>query len=371
MSPPTMDRRIESPAIVSRARPTEAELRSPGGLRWRSLRRALLGRAGLAGLVLTTLVLVAVYLLLPAATAQPARIPRVGFLALGTAGLSGDVAPFQQGMSELGYVEDQNVVVEYRFADGKADRMPELAAELVALPVDVLVATSSPAIRAAQQATGTIPIIMGISAEPVEQGFVASLARPGGNITGLTSMSVELSGKRLEYLREIVPGIARVAVLGDSTYPGKALELQQLQRAAAHLGLELQLLEARTPADFEGAFEAARRDRAQGLLVLGMPLFHQNHAQVAALAARDGLASIYETPQLIRAGGLVAYGPTNDDLFQRSAYYVDRILKGSRPANLPVERPTLFYLAINLQTAEALGLTVPHSLLINAHEVVR
>jgi putative tryptophan/tyrosine transport system substrate-binding protein len=241
----------------------------------------------------------------------------------------------------------------------------------VSLDVHVIVATSSPAIRAAQRATSTIPIVMGISAEPVEQGFVASLARPGGNITGLTSMSVELSGKRLEYLREMVPGMARVAVLWDSTYPGKTLELQELQHAAELLGLQLQLLEARTPADFEGAFEAAREGQAQAMLVQGTPTFHQSHARIAELAARDRLPSMHESPHLVHNGGLVAYGPTNDDLFHRSAYFVDRILRGAAPHDLPVERPTRFYLAINLQTADALGLTVPRSLLVNAHQLVQ
>jgi putative ABC transport system substrate-binding protein len=366
----TQEQRVDNPPPAASGAPPGDDSRGVSPVQ-APPRRALLARAALGAVVVVAVVLLAAYAVVPAATVQPARIPRVGFLALGTAGLSGDVKPFQQGMSELGYVEGQNVVVEYRFADGKAERLPELAAELVSLDVDAIVATSSPAIRAAQQATRTIPIVMGISAEPVEQRFVTSLARPGGNITGLTSMSVELSGKRLEYLSEIVPRMARVAVLWDSTYPGKTLEVQELQHAAELLGLQLQLLEARTPADFEGAFEAARAGQAQAMLVLGTPTFHQNHARIAELAARDELPSMHETPHLVRNGGLVAYGPTNDDLFHRSAYFVDRILRGAAPNDLPVERPTRFYLAMNLQTAEALGLTVPRSLLVNAHEVVQ
>ena len=362
----TIDGPTDSPTRARRGGNADA---GPTGQEQRARKRALVSQAALGGIVVT-LALLAAYAVFAAATAQPARIPRVGFLALGSAGLSGDVKPFQQGMSELGYVEGQNVVVEYRFADGKAERLPELAAELVSLQVDAIVATSSPAIRAAQRATSTIPIVMGISAEPVEQGFVASLARPGGNVTGLTSISVELSAKRLEILSEIVPGIARVAVLWDPTYPGKTLEIQEMQHAATVLGLQLHLLEARTPADLEGAFEAAREEQAQAIVALGTPTFHQEHARIAELALRAGLPSMHETPQLVRTGGLVAYGPTNDDLFHRSAYFVDRILRGTPPADLPVERPTRFYLAVNLQTAEALGLTVPRRLLLNAHQVV-
>jgi putative ABC transport system substrate-binding protein len=299
------------------------------------------------------------------------RVPVVGFLALGTEGQSGDVEPFRQGLQEQGYVEGQNIVVDYRFAEGKADRLPTLAAELVSRRVDIIVATSSPAISAAMQATRTIPIVMGISANPVEQGFVESLARPGGNVTGLTSLSLELSRKRPEILRDAVPGIERVAVLWNPNNPAKALELRETQAAAELLGFHLYPSEVRSAADVDGALAAAAAENVDALLVLGDPVLHQNHPRITQAAVASGLPSMFESPELLANGGLLAYGPKNADLFQRSAVYVDKILKGSKPSDLPVERPSRYYLLISLREAGRLGMTIPPRLLRQADEVVQ
>ncbi|HLH23454.1 MAG TPA: ABC transporter substrate-binding protein [Chloroflexota bacterium] len=301
-----------------------------------------------------------------APAAPPAQPPRVGVLAFGSPGQLGPLEAFEHGLTERGYDLNSTLSLEYRFAEGKPERFPALAAELVGVPVDLILAASSPAIQAAMQATQTIPIVMAVSAEPVEQGFVASLARPGGNVTGLTSLSLQLSQKRLEVLRDALPEIARVAVLWDPMYPGKRKEFAATAEAAQRLGLELQSTEVQRPDQFEAAFADIARERADAVVVLGGPLFQQQHPRLAALALDGRLPSMFETPQLLAGGGLLAYGPNNDDLFAYAASYVERILKGARPEELPVEQPTRFYLAVNLRTARALGITLPRETLLNA-----
>jgi putative ABC transport system substrate-binding protein len=332
-------------------------------LAWRPARLAL---ACLAGALLLT----ACAVQSPAAP-QPAPLPRVGFLALGSQGLSGDVEPFREGLREQGYVEGQNVLVEYRFADGQADRLPSLVADLISLGVDVIVATSSPAIRAAMEATTTIPIVMGISANPVGQGFVASLAQPSGNVTGLTSLSLELSRKRLEVFKDALPTIERVVVLWNPNNSAKLLELQEALPAAEALGVQLLPLEVHTSGDLDAALTATLAERPDAVFVLGDPVLHQSHVRIAQFAASAQLPSMFESPELVSQGGLLAYGPKNADLFQRSAVYVDKILKGAKPSELPVERPTRFYLVINLKEAQAIGVVIPTRVLRIANEVVQ
>ncbi len=303
-------------------------------------------------------------------TAPSAAPPRVGYLSA-TSSASRTAEAFRAGLAELGYVEGQNLVVEWRFADDQLDRLPALAAELAAMPVAVIVVGSTPAIRAARAATDTIPIVMGVSADPVEQGFVASLARPGGNVTGLTSISLELSAKRLEVLRDAFPALQRVGVLWNPANPAKPLEWQDTVAAAPVLGVRVVSLEARDAAEMEAALELAERERVEALVVLGDPIMTSQQARIRAFATRQRVPDLWETPENVEAGALLAYGPNRDDLFRRAAYYVDRILKGAQPADLPVERPTRFFLAVNFRTAEATGLDLSPTLLREATIVVR
>jgi putative ABC transport system substrate-binding protein len=311
-----------------------------------------------------------------AAEAQPvAKIPRIGVLSAGFPPGSADPAAFEafrQGLRDLGYVEGQTIVVEYRWAEGQGDRLPDLAAELVGLPVDLIVAGTTRAVQAAQHATKTIPIVMAVSADPVASGFVASLARPGGNITGMSLMAPEVSGKRLELLRDIRPGVSRVAVLWNPAQPGSRIDLQGLESAAQSLGLQLYPLEVRSPDAFESAFAAMHREGADALLVLRDPLLLDRHlSAIATYALQHRLPTMYGWRAFVEAGGLMSYGPRVSDLFRRATYYVDRILKGAQPADLPVEQPTQFELVLNLKTAQALGLTIPPHLLVLADEVIR
>jgi putative ABC transport system substrate-binding protein len=277
-----------------------------------------------------------------------------------------------QGLRELGYVEGQNIVIEYRFSEGKDERLPELAAELVNLKVDLILASGTPASVAARQATSTIPIVMGgLAASPVELGFVASLARPGGNITGMTLMTTQLGGKRLELFKEILPGLARVAVFWNPPNPTYGPVLKELEAAAPTLGLQLQRVEVRVPDDFEGAFEAATRERAGALYAPGDPLTTNRPRMVADIALKYRLPTMMEYREFPEAGGLLSYGPNLFDLYRRSASHVDKILKGANPADLPMEQPTKLDFGINLRTAEALGLTIPQSVLTLATEVIR
>ncbi len=306
------------------------------------------------------------------AAQQPAKVPRVGILWMNPLPASAHlVEAFRQGLRELGYVEGQNIAIEFRSAEGKLERVPDLAAELVRLRVDVIITGTTPLIRAAQQATRTIPIVMGISDDPVSQGFVASLARPGGNITGLSTLAPDLAGKRLQLLKEIVPKVSRVAVLWNADNPGVALSFRETAAAAQTLGVELRSLVVRGPDEFEGAFQAATQERAGALTLLGDPLMFRHRARNVDLAAKHRLPAMYGTREFVEAGGFMSYGPNLADLFRRAATYVDKILKGAKPADLPVQQPTRFELVINLKAAKVLGLTIPPSILIRADQVIQ
>ncbi len=303
---------------------------------------------------------------------EPANIPRIGYLDANP--LSGDTArmeAFQQGLRELGYVEGKNVVIELRSAEGKRDRLPTLAAELVHLKVDVIVTAGASTTRAAMKATTTIPIVMAQDSDPVGKGVVASLARPGGNITGLSTLAPEISGKQLELLKEILPKLSRVAVLGTSTRPGNAQALREVKLAAGAFKVELRYLDVLDPKKIETAFGAARKERADAVLVLAGRILTSHRTQIVELAVKSRLPAIYPFPVYVEAGGLMSYGVRRSDLFRRAATYVDKILKGANPAELPVEQPTKFELVINLKTAKALGLTIPPTLLLQATKVIK
>ncbi|HEV2056976.1 MAG TPA: ABC transporter substrate-binding protein [Methylomirabilota bacterium] len=279
---------------------------------------------------------------------------------------------FRQGLRELGWVEGQNIVIDYRFAEGRFDRLPDLAAELVRLKVDIIVAVSTPGVVAAKNATETIPIVMISVGDPVGLGLIASLARPGGNVTGLSySAGLEIVGKQLELLKETVPKIRRVAILSNPANPSHPPAIRELNVAARSLGVRLQFLEARGPNEFDGAFAAMATERVGALLVLTDGVFILHRTQLADLAARSRLPGAHGTREMVEAGGLMSYGPSLRDLYRRSAAYVDKILKGAKPGDLPVEQPTKFALVINLKAAKALGLTIPPSLLQRADEVIQ
>jgi len=308
-----------------------------------------------------------------AAKAQtPAKVPRIGFLSSRSPAQSGPyIELFRQGLRELGYVEGQNIVIEYRFAEGRPERLPALAAELVRLKVDVIVTTAPPAPEAAKQATSTIPIVFATAVDPVANGLVASLARPGGNITGLANMSAEVVGKQLQLLKEVAPKVSRVAVLQNPNNHGHPVVLREAEGAARTLGLQLHIVPARTPSEIEAAFAAMRSQRAGGVLVLRDSVFFAQRTQIAALAAKSRLPAVYGFREDAEAGGLMAYGASLPHMYRRAATYVDKILKGAKPADLPVEQPTKFELVINLKTAKALGLTIPQSLMQRADEVIQ
>jgi putative ABC transport system substrate-binding protein len=319
--------------------------------------------------VLSIVILASAHL---AAAQQPGKIPRIGFLAtVSPSTISDRVEAFRQGLRELGYVEGKNIVTEWRYAEGKADQLPGLAAELVRLKVDLIVSVAPLPTRSAKEATSTIPIVMAFDQDPVGNGFVASLARPGGNITGLSTLSPEISGKQLELLKEIVPRLSRVAVLGSSTTPGNAQVLKETELAAGALGVKLQYLDVPGPKDIETAFRAATKGRADALLVLASPVLISQRAQIADLAIKSRLPAIYERREYVEAGGLMTYGVSISDLFHRAATYVDKILKGAKPADLPVEQPTKFELVINLKTAKQIGLTIPPNVLARADRVIK
>ncbi len=303
---------------------------------------------------------------------QPKKVPRIGFLtATSPSAVSARTEAFRQGLRELGYVEGKNIVIELRSAEGKLDRVSELAAELVRLNVDVIVTAGSASTRPAKEATVTIPIVMGFDNDPVGSGFVASLARPGGNITGLSILSPEISGKQLELLKEIVPRLARVAVLGDSTEPGNAQALKEIELAAGAFGVKLQYLDVLGPKDIETAFRAANKGRADAVLLLPSPILLSQRTQLADLALKSRLPATYSRPEYVEDGGLMTYGPSITDLFRRAAIYVDKILKGAKPADLPVEQPVKFELIINLKAAKQIGLTIPPNVLARADRVIR
>ena len=308
------------------------------------------------------------------AGAQPVgkAMPRIGYLdGTSLSAASVRIEAFRQSLRDLGYVEGQNVAFEWRFAEGEADRLPHLAAELVRLKVDVIVTGGAGATRPAREATATIPIVMAQDSDPVESGFVASLARPGGNVTGLSTLHPAMSAKRLEILKELVPRLSRVAFFGTSTWSGNARGLRETEVAAAALGVKLQYVDVSRPRDFEIAFQSAAKGQAEGaILQVWGPLIGPRRRGVAELALKSRLPTIYRERELVEAGGLMAYGPNIPDLFRRAATYVDRILKGVKPNDLPVEQPTKFELIINLRAAKALGLTIPQSVLLRADQVI-
>ena len=301
---------------------------------------------------------------------QPGKVPRIGFLSAGSMPTSIH-APFLEGLHALGYVEGKNILIEYRFADNKNDRLPDLVAELIQLKVDVIVATSTLAALPAKAATGTIPIVV-VSGDAVGTGLVASLARPGGNVTGVTNLSPDLSTKRLEILKEVVPAVVRIAVLWDAEAPVPLLAFKQTQEAARVLRLQIQSLELRGPKpDIEGAFKAALKSRAGALLTIMSPLVNSHRAQILERAGKNRLPAMYADVGFVDAGGLMYYGINAKALYSRLAYYVDRILKGTKPADLPVEQPMKFEFVINLKTANQLGLTNPQWPLMKADRVIR
>ena len=309
-----------------------------------------------------------------AAAQPPAKVQRVGYLSPGS---SSDPArlrrfdAFRQGLRELGYVEGQNIAIESRWAEGKYERYPALVGDLVRSKVDVIVTVGGAATKAAQQATRTTPIVMSPVIDPVGSGLVASLARPGRNVTGITMIAPDLVGKQLELLKEAVPKLSRVALLWNPDNPGSAPQLVQAEIAARALAVRLQALEARNPQEIDNAFAAMTRERAGALLLLADAILGLNQRdQIAALAAKARLPAIYGVTEYAQAGGLMVYGANLLDLERRAATYVDRILKGANPADLPVEQPTKFELTINLRTAKAIGLTIPPSLLQRADQII-
>jgi putative ABC transport system substrate-binding protein len=285
--------------------------------------------------------------------------------------MSPNLEAFWRGLHEHGWLEGQNITVEYRWAEGQVERLPALAAELVRLKVDLMVVGGTQAIQAAQQATTTIPIVMAVSSDAVGTGLVTSLARPGGNITGLSALYPDLSGKRLELLKEAVPGLARVAILWHGGHPAALLAMQETEAAGRVLGLQLHSLEVRGPNDFERVFAAAPREGAEALIVLSSAFFSAERRRIVDLVTKYRLPSMFSIRAFVEAGGLISYGPSSTDMWRRAATYVDKILKGAKPAELPVEQPTKFELIINLKTAKALGITIPPTLLFLADEVIR
>jgi len=308
--------------------------------------------------------------------AQPTgKVYRIGYLSIGSTSMyTRPLEAFREGLRELGWVEGRNVYIEYRFAEGHADRLPALADELVGLKVDIIVASPTPSAQAARDATRTIPIVGLSLTEPVAIGLVPSLARPGGNITGLTyGVDTEIFGKQLQLLKETIPNLRRVAVLSHpaSGGPSFPLRMESVRRAARSLDLPLQILEVREPGDFEAAFAAMVKERADALLLSGDAMFFVHRVRLAELALKNRLPSMSTQWQWVDAGGLIAYAPSFPDQWRRAATYVDKILRGAKPADLPIEQPTKFELVINLKTAKSLGLTIPQPLLARADEVIR
>jgi len=302
------------------------------------------------------------------------KVYRIGVLSPFSppAGPSPPLEAFRQGLRDLGWIEGQNIAMEYRWAEGKTERLPKLAAELVRLNVEVIfVAWGTAGALAAKQATSTIPIVMGAVGDPVGAGLAAGLARPGGNITGLSSLALELEGKRLELLKEVVPKLSRVAVLWDPANPYSSVAYKEKQAAARTLGVKLQSVVVREATDFDPAFAAMTRDRPGGLVVHGYIVLVRHRTRIVEFAAKNRLPAIYPLTDFVDAGGLMSYGASVPDNHRRAAAYVDKILKGTKPADLPVEQPTRFELVVNLKTAKALGLTIPPSVLVRADKVIQ
>lgn len=310
----------------------------------------------------------------PSEAQQPGKIPRVGYVAAG-----GDpnnpgslVEAFRQGLRELGYIEGKNILVEFRYGEGNRELVQSLVTELVQLKVDVLVVTSLTSIRAAKQATKTIPTVMVTVQDPVETGIVESLAHPGGNITGVTTLARELSGKRLELLKEVVPRMSRAGVLWDANAPGTIIGFKEYEAAARALKIQLQSLEVRGPSpDLAGAFQTAAKGRVSAVITIGNPLLGRYQNQIAELAIKNRKPSMCERSDYVDAGCLVSYAANQADQYRRAAYYVDRVLKGTKPADLPVEQPMKFEFVINLKTAKQIGVTIPQWTLMKADRVIR
>ena len=325
-------------------------------------------RRGLPGIAVLSICLAIATMEAQAAT----RVPRIGLLMGGTPSSTAPLSDaFRQGLRDLGYVEGQNISIERRFAEGKLERLPDLAAELVRLKVDVIVVAAAPAIRAAKQATSTIPIVMAAVADPIEEGFVPSLARPAGNITGITALAVGYSAKWLELLKEAAPRIRRVAVLMNPSNPSHAGYRRELQAAGRVLRVTPQFLEAPGPEEFEGAFAAMAKGRAGGLIVPPDAVTFAHRSRIVELAAKSRLPAMYGLREFVEVGGLMGYGSSLPDMFRRAATYVDKILKGAKPGDLPIEQTSRFELALNLKTAKALGLTIPQTVLIRADHVIQ
>jgi len=303
---------------------------------------------------------------------QPPKIPRLGIVtAQPLSAVAARQEAFRQGLRELGYVEGKNIVIEHRSAEGKLDRLPALMAEIMRLKVDIIVSHGPTTTRAAKQATSTIPIIMAQDTDPIGNGFVASLAHPGGNITGLSSLTADLSGKRMELLKEILPKLSRVAAFGTSTNPGNTQSLKETELAAGAFGVKLQYLDILGPKDIETAFQAAGSGRTGAVFVLRGPVLNSHRAQVAQLAAKNRLPATYPTSEYVEEGGLMSYDANSNDLARRAATYVDKILKGRTPADLPVEQPIKFEFIINLKAAKQIGMTIPPNVLVRADKVIK
>lgn len=308
----------------------------------------------------------------PAEAQQPKRVPRIGYLSsLSQPADSYRSEAFHQGLHALGYVEGQNITMEYRYAEGELNRFPGLADELVQLKVDLIVASSAPAVLAAKKATKTIPIIMTNVGDPVGEGIIDSLARPGGNVKGLTGVAPDLSGKRLELLKETIPRLSRAAVLWDPGSQGTTTLFKETEAAARAMKVQLQSLEVRSPEDFERAFKAAAAGLTRALVVLQSPFTATHRRRIVELATNNRLPTMFGEAAHVEAGGLMSYAPSYNDLFRRAATYVDKILKGAKPADLPVEQPMKFELVINLKTAKKIGLTIPPNVLARADRVIK
>ena len=320
---------------------------------------------GLAVILAVSLVLAPL-----AADAQSAKVPRIGVLTLSVASSTPIFEAFRQGLREYGYVEGQNIALEFRFAQGRPEKLPAMAAELVHMKVEVIVTESVLAAREAKQATGTIPIVTAIHGDPVGAGLVASLTRPGGNVTGLSLLAPELSGKRLQLLKEVTPKATQVAAIWNAANPAAARYLTETRSAARSLGVQLQSVEVRHPSDLDAAFETVTGARASALITLPDGMLLANKTRIIEFAAKSRLPALFPDQEFAEAGGLMAYGPSLASNFRRAAAYVDKILKGAKPADLPIEQPTKFELTINLKTAKALGLTIPQSVLGRADQVI-
>jgi putative ABC transport system substrate-binding protein len=326
-------------------------------------------RAKILVYALAALILAIVHI---AQAQQPTKIPRIGLLSTGSPSSSKEeIEPFRQGLRDLGYIEGQNIAIEYLYSEGVAERLPNLAAELVQLKVDIIVVGGSPSTQATKNATKTIPIVMANVTDPVGLGLVASLAHPGGNVTGLSNVGSDLGGKQLELLKEASPKVSRVAVLWDSASRGNALWLGEMRVAAQALRITLQPVDVHGPNDFESAFSAIKKEHASALSALRNRATNNYRARIVDFAAKSTLPAMYPDSEYVEVGGLMSYGPNFADLYRRAATYVDKILKGAKPADLPVEQPMKFEFIINLKAAKKIGLTIPQSMLFRADKVIK